>query len=515
MLFLRPLSCRVTAVFSKKGLTGNSFAQKALFLQPNTIQMKKTFQILLAMMILSLAAMSCRKDPKPSDDPSLKLAFSTDTIAFDTVFTTLGSATRNFVIYNNNADYLTISSVRLTGGESSPFRINLDGEAGVEFYDKQIPANDSLFVFLRVTIDPNDLNTPFVVEDEIEFVTNGNAQTVKLVAWGQNAIYIVADQQVGGYPRFKIVADSLQTTYWTNELPYVIYGYALIDSYGTLQIEPGTRIHIHSGGGIWAYSEGQLVVNGTPEQPVVITGDRLEHEYTDVAGMWDRIWLMEARAGAEHVINNAVIRNGFIGVQAESFLKNSEAPLRIANTVIENHTGYGILTRHFPLLAYNTVVDNCQSALLAIAGGSSRFVHCTFGDYDTKATKSTALYLSNYWETGEAIYLSDLSFDMENCIVYGKNENEFATSFYAEADSAYTFDHCLVKTKRRTPECFKSCIFSEDPMFADVNAFDFHLGDMASPAIGTGNPASAAEVPADLDGVSRVGAPDMGAYQYR
>lgn len=474
-------------------------------------------KIILAILFsLSLLAMSCRKDPKPNNDPSLKLGFSADTVTFDTVFTTIGSATRSFVIYNNSSDYLNISSVRLVGGESSPFRFNLDGEAGIEFYDKTIPAKDSLFAFLRVTINPNDLNTPFVVEDELEFVTNGNTQTVKLVAWGQNAVYIVADRDIGGgFPKFKIIADSLQTTYWTNERPYVIYGYALIDSYGTLQIEPGTQVHIHSGGGIWSYSDGQLIINGTPEQPVVITSDRLEHEYNDVAGMWDRIWLMEARPGADHIINNAIIRNGFIGVQAETFLKNSESPLRIANTIIENHSGYGILTRHFPVVAYNMVVDNCASGQMVLSGGSYRFVHCTFGDYDMAAAKSTSIYLSNYWETQEAVYLSDLSFDMENCIVYGKNEEELVTSFYAEADSTYTFDHCLIKTKKPSSQCFKSCIFNEEPMFKDVNAFDFHLGDMASPAVGTGNPASAAEVPTDLDGVSRVGTPDMGAYQYK
>ena len=146
-------------------------------------------KILIAILFaLSLLAMSCRKEPKPSNDPSLELAFSTDTITFDTVFTTLGSATRSLTIYNNSSDYLNISSVRLVGGESSPFRFNLDGEAGIEFYDKQIPAKDSLFAFLRVTINPNDLTTPFVVEDELEFATNGNTQTIKLVAWGQNAV---------------------------------------------------------------------------------------------------------------------------------------------------------------------------------------------------------------------------------------------------------------------------------------------------------------------------------------
>ena len=34
--------------------------------------------------------------------PSHVLAFSTDTVAFDTVFTTIGTSTRSFRIYNPN-----------------------------------------------------------------------------------------------------------------------------------------------------------------------------------------------------------------------------------------------------------------------------------------------------------------------------------------------------------------------------------------------------------------------------
>ena len=149
--------------------------------------MKKT-HILLIFTLLAIAFTACRKEHHTSDDPNLKLSFSTDTVLFDTVFTSLGSATHQLKIYNHSDSDLNISSIRLIGGDSSPYRFNLDGENGTEFYDKTIPAGDSLFSFMRVTINPNDLNTPFVVEDELEFVTNGNTQTVKLLAWGRTPI---------------------------------------------------------------------------------------------------------------------------------------------------------------------------------------------------------------------------------------------------------------------------------------------------------------------------------------
>ena len=188
----------------------------------------------------------------------------------------------------------------------------LDISDSDKLFGGEIYSKDSIFVFVRVTINPNDHNNPFFVEDKIIFETNNNKQEVSLTAYGQNAIYIVADQQITGFPKFKIIADSLQETHWTSEKPYVIYGYALINSYGTLVIEPGTKVHFHNGGGLWAYSESQLRVEGTPDNPVIFQGDRLEDFYHDEPGQWDRIWLMEAREGYGHSISNAIIKNGFI-----------------------------------------------------------------------------------------------------------------------------------------------------------------------------------------------------------
>jgi hypothetical protein len=227
------------------------------------------FVVLLLITALAFSIFSCRKQDEISTNHGLKLSFSADSVVFDTVFSSLGSATRQLMIYNNNNERLNISSIRLGNASSSPFRINVDGKPGTQLYDIEIPGNDSLFVFLRVTIDPADQQNPFIIEDDLVIETNGNSQQVKLIAWGQDAVYIVADQQIAGFPPFKVVADSLETTIWTAEKPYVVYGYALIDSYGTLQIEAGTQVHFHDKSGLWSFSEGQLIVNGTAESPVL------------------------------------------------------------------------------------------------------------------------------------------------------------------------------------------------------------------------------------------------------
>ena len=471
-----------------------------------------------------MAGYSCKKNNQINPDSNLKLEFSADTILFDTVFTSLGSATHELKIFNKHSDNLKISSIRLAKGEFSPFRFNLDGENASEFYDKIIPANDSLFSFLRVTINPNDLNTPFVVEDELEFVTNGNTQIVKLLAWGQNANYIVADRVVnlGGTPYpYHIVADSLETTVWTSERPYVIYGYALINSYGTLKIEEGTQVYCHQGGGIFSWSDGQLIIDGTADRPVIVQGDRLEPYYDNMPGQWEQILMMDGRAGADHCISHAIIRNGTIGLNCQSALKATECALRIDNTIIENQSGYGLYSILYAVEAKNFVIANCGYANFWAFGGDYRFVHGTIANYwnaNEQDNNKSAVSVANYAidaNTNETFYYP-FHMEMDNCIIYGKQKDEFKGVFGPDADSTYLFDHCLIKSEQYNNSMagFSHCLFNLDPYFADQKKPDCHIDSIASPVIGTGNPLFGNELPYDLDGVSRVGAPDLGAYQY-
>lgn len=483
----------------------------------------KRYLILFILTLLAFSFPACKKDHAISNDPNLKLGFSADTVLFDTVFTSLGSATHQLRIFNQSDSDLNISSIRLAGGESSPYRFNLDGENGVEFYDKVIPARDSLFSFLRVTINPNDLNSPFVVEDELEFITNGNKQTIKLLAWGQNANYIVADKvvNIGGEPyHYHIVADSLETTIWTSERPYVIYGYALINSYGTLKIEKGTQIYCHQGGGILSWSDGQLIIDGTADEPVVVQGDRLEAYYNDTPGQWEQILMMDGRTGADHRISHAIIRNGTIGINCQSVLKATECALRIDNTIVENQSSYGLFSILYAVEAKNFVIANCGFANFWAFGGDYRFVHGTIANYwnaNEHNKNENAVSVANYALDGNSQpFYYPFRMEMDNCIIYGKQKDEFKTTFGPEADSLYTFDHCLIKSEKYngTMPGFNHCLFNLEPCFANAMKPDCHLDSIASPAIGTGNPLFGNEVPLDLDGISRVGAPDMGAYQY-
>src|SRR5690554_3728431 len=76
----------------------------------------------------------CKKDFLFSKE---NLSFSVDTVLFDTVFTTVGSTTKRFKIYNTSNRPVKIDHVILEGGQSSPYRVNLDGVSGVKFRSEE------------------------------------------------------------------------------------------------------------------------------------------------------------------------------------------------------------------------------------------------------------------------------------------------------------------------------------------------------------------------------------------
>src|SRR5687768_16607570 len=107
--------------------------------------MKKIWIGLLVFIAIG-SVISCTKTSF-IDSPNAQLRTSTDTVRFDTVFTTTGSITQSFKIKNVNDQKLRLSNVRLMGGNASAFKINVDGAAGTSFNNIELEANDSVYVF--------------------------------------------------------------------------------------------------------------------------------------------------------------------------------------------------------------------------------------------------------------------------------------------------------------------------------------------------------------------------------
>ena len=82
-----------------------------------------------------------------------ELQFSTDTLTLDTVFTSVGSATRSFKVINGSTNPIEIDRVRLAGGQNSNFRLNIDGVPTKTSIEKvRIPAEDSIYIFVEELI---------------------------------------------------------------------------------------------------------------------------------------------------------------------------------------------------------------------------------------------------------------------------------------------------------------------------------------------------------------------------
>ncbi|MBA2762259.1 MAG: hypothetical protein H0U39_09945, partial [Segetibacter sp.] len=220
----------------------------------------------VSVLLLFACALSCRKTSFIQSADAL-VNTSADTLHFDTVFTTTGSITKSFKIFNRNDQKLRLSNVKLMGAASSAFKLNVDGTAGVDFNNIEIAPNDSIYVFVSVTISQNSTSLPYIVQDSILINYNGNNKYVQLDAFGQNANFL-RNSRI-----------TRNTTWINNDLPYVILGSVLIDSGASLTINKGCRIFVHADAPIIV--NGSLKVNGErfDSTRVVFRGDRLDEPY--------------------------------------------------------------------------------------------------------------------------------------------------------------------------------------------------------------------------------------------
>ena len=497
--------------------------------------MKFFFKIFLLIFILLSA---CRK-PDNYFQGNASLRFSVDTLVFDTVFTTVGSITKKIKVYNDLEEDLLINQINLAGAESSPFRLNIDGLQGDIASDIILRSRDSLYIFVETTIDPNNTSNPLIHTDSIVFITNGNMQDIDLVAWGQDAHFYYSNSYVvfvNNDPQ--IQNDTLfyhsisEPTVWSNDKPHVIYGLVVIENGASLEILEGTQVYLHHNsnlivGELWYRSEdvpikSSLKISGNTSNKVLVTSDRLDEYYKDIPGQWGRIWL--TANSSENIIQNAIIKNGTIGLHIDTVANVNEPALRLENTIISNHSSYGILAYSSKIEASNCQVnDNGSHDLYLFAGGSYRFSHCTFANYSS-VHQAPSIRMSNYYkDVNENEQLRPMEqADFENCIIYGRIESEIGIDKSQNTTFNYKFNNCLIKLKESDYETsnsthFSNTIFNENPAFIQtMNFFEYNYSlDTLSAAKNSAALNISLQFPFDLNGNSRLSddGPDIGAYE--
>ncbi|HUR30530.1 MAG TPA: right-handed parallel beta-helix repeat-containing protein [Saprospiraceae bacterium] len=482
---------------------------------------------LLSALTVGLCLTSCYKE-KFTTDPNDVVTFSTDTLSFDTVLTSISTVTRYFKVYNPNNLSIEIEEIKLTGEHAGLFRLNVDGMMGDVIRNITIRPNDSIYVFAEATIDPDQPESisPFVIESEIEFTTNGNSQKVLMIAWGQNANYIPGPHTPN---RISILTCDLGEELWDDPKPYVLYGTLLIDSC-TLVLPPGTRLYVHGGiannqigiyneGLIYTLPHGRINALGTVTKPVIIRDDRIEPDHE---GEWAGI-----RLGPEsgpHQFSHCILTSGIVGISSDS-----ASNVSIDHCVIAFTGGPGFFGRHSSAKISNSLFyENGTQSVALTYGGNYEITYCTMANFgnDREALLMNNFFCSDLLCT-EGTQINKLDALVRNSIIVGSSSDElWMVDAFDPAGEMFdvTMQNNIVVVEDlldsdNYPAFFETIcsncfewMFS-DTLFVDMNKYDYHL-DTASVA-----EMKAIPIPGfidDLDGNLRdVLLPDIGCYEFQ
>ena len=455
---------------------------------------------------------SCKKEQLLTSGGDLR--YSTDTLTFDTVFTELGSFTMGLKIFNPQDQKINISSVRLEKGNSSFFHINVNGFTGNNISNIEVAANDSIYVFATVRINPDTQNLPFIVEDKLIATLNGQEYSIPVFAYGQNAHFI---------------RDSVITTTdtWLTDKPYVILHSALIEKNTTLTIPPGCRIYMHADSRLYVRGTLRCGVGGSEKDTVIFQGNRLDRDYfgnEGYPGEWGGIYFDSSSTG--NIMEWTTLKNcgnnsgGALPFAIEVF----NAQLTMNHCVIQNAIGYGILSFHGNITATNCLVHDCGAQALAIfQGGKYSFTNCSFINYFPRKvahSDNPTVAVLNYLDRGGGHFdLGDLDARFRYCLIYGSLDDELvcdSIGIQGGVPFSLSFDTCLIKSKEgiadfqvNTP----GTIFNEDPKFVDYPKWNFRPKE-GSAVIDKGMLPMGNN--RDLDGKPRSGDPiDIGCYEYK
>jgi hypothetical protein len=494
--------------------------------------MKKTaiYWVLAVVLFISVLLPACEGlDGNYSTNPGYRLSFSTDTLSFDTVFTTIGSATRGFMVYNRNSEPLNMESVLLAGGGATGFRINVDGRKGSSFQNIGIQANDSMYVFVEVTVNPNDVDQPLLVRDSVLITVNGIRQQVILEAVVQN---------VNLWKTGKVITED---TLLTAERPYLIYDSLVVAPQIKVEIAEGVTFYMHDKANVIVY--GTLHAKGGKDAPVIFRGDRLDFILNDLLpydrtpGQWGGIFFKPG--SFDNILDHAIVRNGTTGITCLPSTTES-SKLKMSNSQVTNMAGNLFSAINCDVEVINSELSNATGNVAALLGGNYRFIHSTLANYmnvflrkDTATLGSHTLLMSNFQPEKQ---FAPLKARFDNCVIDGYLPPKSFRDIKAEilldkADGEvfeYSFNHCVLKTSVEEDENYNNVrLVPDEPsgykLFrmtgSRMNKYmtDFQLDSAVTVGVGIADPTISALYPVDRYGVNRLTSPNgptIGAYEF-
>jgi len=480
--------------------------------------------------LVLLICNACKKESIFTGD-SANLTFSHDTLTFDTVFTTVGSATRFIKIFNPNDEDVIIDQIFLEEGTSSFFNLNINGVSANSGEDIKVLGRDSIYVFAEVTVDPDqDISvSPFVIDEHLVINYRNESYKVLLEAWGQNANYFPGKDAKGALPR--VFTCDFQQLVFDDPKPYVIHGVLIIDSCDVV-LPAGTDIYIHGGiaiNDLGVYPDGRLLIGpnakitaqGTAEEPVTIQGDRLEMEFDNIPGQWVGLILLAGSTG--NSLTYTQIKNPVFGILADSATTLNLNQVEIANT-----SSSGLVGVHSQIVANNCLLyNNGGNSIQLSHGGNYNFTNCTvYNDFNDVS----AVYLNNYQcidpQCIEPPLINRLKASFTNSILTGSDSDEITLDDWNMGSQddlfQYHFDHCMVQIEEillpdQYPDFLENSpgteeIMSNDSIFLDRSVYDLRH-DTSSVAIDKGT--AVFTLPIDIRGLPRDAIYDLGCYEFQ
>lgn len=448
---------------------------------------------------MMFAASSCIEDGFTTSSSDV-LEFSNDSVIFDTVITTQGTITKQFLVYNRSKKQINISSIKVEGVSDAQFYINVDGLKGKEFHDIEVRGGDSIYVFVEGYIDELKKNDPTEFTDYIEFVTNGVTQKVTINAWGQDVIRFTGD------------------TLWTDtkfyaSRPYLIYDTLVVAPDVKLDIEAGTKLLFHKGGALKVY--GTMNAIGTQDKPILMRGDRLDKVVSDIdfeimSGQWGGIVLGAGSYGNHWEFVD--VSGTEFGVQVSSNNPSKES-LYMLNCLLHNSSGTVFTVWNAGVTAFGTVFSEAADGVMYLYGGKTHFAHCTLANYYLfKIVEEPLLNVFNIDDPK----CPPIKSDINNCIFYGMTSDINAGDL---TGTDIYLRNCLLKSNGTDDANFINIVWAGDPKFYTVRdkyIFDYRLMPESDAIVRGDRSLTPEKARYDRYGKDRFAedAPSIGAYVY-
>ncbi|WP_460893676.1 hypothetical protein [Rufibacter soli] len=436
------------------------------------------------------------RDEEFTPDASALLQFEADTVTFDTIFTEASSVTKRLKVYNRSKNAVRISEIKVGQLGASPFQVIVNGQPGPQLQNVELRGGDSLLVLVTATLKPTSAEGPFLVNESLLFLTNGNQQEVKLLAYGQNATYYRS-------------ATAGCAEVWTAAKAHVIYDSVTVPAGCTLTIEKGAQVFLHSKAKLKVM--GTLHVTGEPEKRVVFQQVRQEERYRNAPGQWQGLEFISGSQNNQ--IRYAEIKNAMTGVYLKA-QGNNVPQVTLKNVFVKNMLQHGVLSHGGNVRLENTIIANCaEYALAGLGGGRYEVIYSTLANYSYDFIRASPSFLFQEKLEADSKLVREAKYVVEvvNSILWGRQEEELQFGAMI-LGSSRTARYSFLRTKAyQTEFSGNGNQINVDPKFRDDPKLDFQIIKL-SPANKAATPIAGITV--DYENKARDAAtPDVGAIE--